>query len=81
MFRWVRVARRRIRWQQLLDARQHRGEGGETSDASDIAALVSKEEETDLAAMDRQTRRLISLVIATTAVIGFAAIWLEVLPP
>ena len=80
MFRWVRVARRRIRWQQLLDARQRRGEGGETSDASDISAPVSKEEETDLAAMDRQTRRLISIVIATMAVIGSAAIWLEVLP-
>ncbi len=79
LFRCVRIARRKIRWQQLVQ-RRDQGEIDEESDVSDIDALVAKEGEADLVVMDRQTRRLITLVLGGVAMVGISLIWLETYP-
>jgi potassium efflux system protein len=78
-FRWVLIVRRRIRWQQLTEIHQQRVAEGEGY-SGDIAALVAKEEETDLVAMDRQSRRLISLLFLIAGAIGMTSIWWEAIP-
>jgi potassium efflux system protein len=77
LFRWVRVKRRRLRWQQLVEARQRDADESETSD---LDALAVEEEKVDLVAMDLQTRRLSGGLLVGIGLIGLSAIWFEVLP-
>jgi small-conductance mechanosensitive channel len=79
LYRWVRVKRRQIRWQQLLDARERRA-SGEQAPKDDLAELAAEEEEVDLGEIDHQTRRLIDSSIAIVGLVGLWTIWASVLP-
>jgi len=76
LFRWVRVKRRKIRRQQLLEAQQ-RATPDEAPPASNQEDLVVKEEEVDLVAIDQQMRRLIKGVLICVGLIGLSAIWIQ----
>ena len=77
--RWVRVKRRQIRWQQLMDARQ-RQTTGEQAPQDDLTTLVAEEETVDLGEIDQQTRRLIRSSISIIGLLGLWSIWSGVLP-
>jgi potassium efflux system protein len=79
LYRWVRVKRRQLRWQQLIDARQRQVSGEETQ-KDDLTALAAEEEGVDLGEIDQKTRRLIDSSIAIIGLIGLWSIWTNVLP-
>ena len=78
-YRWVKMKRRSIRFQQLIEARAARSDDTE-SQGSDIDTLVAKEESTDLVVMDRQSRRLIDLILLAVGLAGGAMILMELNP-
>ena len=79
LFRWLRVKRRRIRWQQLVEARQRAADDTHPQ-TSDLDAQVVKEDEVDLFAIDHQSRRLISGFLFGAFLLGLSPIWYEVFP-
>ncbi len=79
LFRAVRIQRRKIRWAQLIESRRSAGTSEESA-ASDFDAILAKEGETDLVAMDRQTRRLITFLVCIAAAYGMAIIGAELYP-
>lgn len=82
--RWLSITRRRIALQAALErqaARRAQAEGGERGESSAVPDVFQVDEaEPDLAALDEQTRRLISAAIFMAGVIGLWATWSEVLP-
>ena len=81
--RWLSITRRRIALQAALERQAARraqagGEPGESSSVPDVFQV--DEAEPDLAALDEQTRRLISAAIFMAGAIGLWATWSEVLP-
>ena len=79
LVRWLTVTRRRLRLEQLKEQLKREAEH-EESEASDIYSLVAQEEETDLAAMGRQSRRLIGVGMIVLGLVGMGSIWFEVFP-
>ena len=79
LYRWVRVKRRQLRWQQLVDARQ-RQVSGEEAQKDDLTALAAEEECVNLGQIDQKTRRLIDSSITIIGLIGLWSIWANVLP-
>jgi len=78
LFRWVQLRRRRLKWQQLTEASQRND--AEESALGDPDAVAAREEVADLAAMGRQSRRLITVSLALVGVFGISAIWVEFFP-
>jgi potassium-dependent mechanosensitive channel len=81
--RWLSITRRRIALQAALERQaarraQAEGERGESSAVPEVFQV--DEAEPDLAALDEQTRRLISAAIFMAGTIGLWATWSEVLP-
>ncbi len=79
LFRWIRVQRRHLRWNQLVEARS-RQNPADGSEMSDLDALAVKAEAVDLAAMDQQARRSIGVLLFVTGLIGFSSIWYTYVP-
>jgi potassium efflux system protein len=78
LFRWVQLRRRRLRWQQLAETSQRKD--AQDSELGDPDALAAREEVADLAAMGRQSRRLITVTLALVGVFGLSAIWADFFP-
>lgn len=79
MFRWLRLKRRRIRFQQIMEARQKVADS-EQNKQSELETITAKEEEIDLVVINQQSRKLISLFLVGIFVIGCFGIWYNVLP-
>lgn len=79
LYRWVRVKRRRLRWQQAMEYRERQA-GDEEADTSKIAEITVEEEEVDLANIDQQTRRLVRSFLFFAGLIGMWLIWAKVIP-
>lgn len=78
-YRWVRIKRRKLRWQQAMEHRE-RQTSAEVTEASKIAEIAVEEEEVDLAAIDQQTRRLVRSFLFFAGLIGVWIIWADVIP-
>ncbi len=76
LFRWVKMNRRRMRREQLIEARQ-RAVVADDAMTSDIDALVAEEESTNLNIIDLQTRRLITVLIAALGIFSLYLIWYD----
>jgi potassium efflux system protein len=79
LYRWVRLKRRQLRWQQAMEHRE-RQSSGEATEASKIAEIAVVEEEVDLAAIDQQTRRLVRSFLLFAGLVGMWLIWANVIP-
>ncbi len=79
LFRWIRVKRRQLRRQQLMESRT-RATPEEGAEMSDLDALAIKAEAVDLVAMDQQARRAIGVLLFVIGLFGFSAVWYEYLP-
>lgn len=81
--RWLIVTRRRLALQAALDrqaARRAQAEA-ETSDSGSSSEVILVEEtEPDLAALDEQTRRLITAFVFIGGAVGLWLTWSDVLP-
>jgi potassium efflux system protein len=80
LLRWLFLARRRL---AIEEARRRRESARAASPAppGEVAELPPIEEERiDIPAIDSQTRRLLRLAVAATALIGVLSIWSEIAP-
>jgi potassium efflux system protein len=78
LFRGVQIRRRRLRWQRTVDAQ--RLSDAEEAESGDPDALAAREEVVDLAAMDQQSRRLITVSLAVVGLFALSAIWVQFFP-
>lgn len=84
LFRWVRVKRRQLRWQQALEHREQRdsevSEATPATSAEAVEHIAVEEDEVDYVEIDQKTRRLIRSFVLFAGLLGLWAIWTSVLP-
>jgi len=79
--RWLLIAKRRARLQEVL-ARRAAARGGEDREVASSAAegVPVPEAGEDLASLDSDSRKLINIVLFIVALLGIVAIWSPVFP-